>query len=304
MIMTKCNNFVLLPDQKLSENIRLITASNSSPLTNLGTNTYCIGIKELILIDPGPNITDHFNNICNLIGNAKLSHIVLTHSHQDHCAMAIRLAAKSGSKICLSGDLVSTKEEILCKIQDKFDPTDLTNEPFDKIEVQVLTDKTKIYNNECCLDVIFTPGHMSDHVCLALNGTDILFTGDHVMGWSSTVIIPPSGNMRDFMMSLKKLLYRKENVYLPGHGRPISNAKDYVRLQINHKKFREEQILDLIKTAPAEASELVSLIYPDLDKRLSLAAENNIYAHLINLYSKNFVYIEKKMSITTKFFCK
>ena len=227
MIRTECNNFVLLPNQKISKNIRLITANNNSPLTKFGTNTYLIGIKELMIIDPGPNLTDHFNNICDLIGRAKLSHIVITHSHQDHCAMAIRLAAKTGSKICLFGDVVSTKEEILYRIKDKFGPINLTDELVKKIELQVLANETIISNDESRLDVIFTPGHMFDHICLAFHGADIIFTGDHVMGWSSTVIVPPLGNMNDFMMSLKKLLYRRENVYLPGHGRPISDAKNY-----------------------------------------------------------------------------
>ena len=216
--------------------------------------------------------------------------------------MAIRLAAKTGSKICLFGDVVSTKEEILYRIKDKFGPINLTDELVKKIELQVLANETIISNDESRLDVIFTPGHMFDHICLAFHGADIIFTGDHVMGWSSTVIVPPLGNMNDFMMSLKKLLYRRENVYLPGHGRPISDAKNYVISQLNHKKYREKQILDLIKAGPAKASELVRYIYPDLDKRLSLAAENNIYAHLIHLLSKNFVYIENKMSIEAEFF--
>ena len=303
-IVSNHYKIVRVAENMLNERVRLITAKNSNAYTNFGTNTYLIGTQNLAIIDPGPNLTSHFENVLNTIGSAKLTHIFLTHSHQDHCAMAIRLAYETGSKIYLLADPNLSKIDLLNKIKDKSDKDQKFCNKIFNVQVQTIKDFEQISNEEWCLKVIATPGHMDDHICLALHGSDAIFSGDHVMGWSSTVIIPPMGNMSHFILSLEKLLERDENLYLPGHGDLIPNAKDYVKSQLNHRKNRELQIFDLIKSRPFTSKDLINIIYPDINSELREAAESNIFAHLIDLASKTKISNKGKMSIKSKFFYK
>ena len=303
-IVSNHYKIVRVAENMLNERVRLITAKNSNAYTNFGTNTYLIGTQNLAIIDPGPNLTSHFENVLNTIGSAKLTHIFLTHSHQDHCAMAIRLAYETGSKIYLLADPNLSKIDLLNKIKDKSDKDQKFCNKIFNVQVQTIKDFEQISNEEWCLKVIATPGHMDDHICLALHGSDAIFSGDHVMGWSSTVIIPPMGNMSHFILSLEKLLERDENLYLPGHGDLIPNAKDYVKSQLNHRKNRELQIFDLIKSRPFASKDLINIIYPDINSELREAAESTIFAHLIDLESKTKISNKGKMSIKSKFFYK
>ena len=282
--------------------LRAITAKNSNAYTNMGTRSYLIGSEEIAIIDPGPNITTHFNNIIRAVGNSQLTHIILTHSHQDHCAMAIRLSQEFEAEICMFGTANESNYNLLMKIKDIAYPRKLIEKINQNLTIKKVLDGDKIFNSEWCFEVIFTPGHRSDHICLAWEKMNIIFSGDHVMGWSSTMVAPPLGNMGDFIASLKKLLKRKENIYFPTHGEPILDAKIYVKSQLNHRKKRDEQIFTLIKENSYAPVELVPLIYENLISDLEEAAALNVFASLIHLSAKGIVSYKGKLSIKTKFF--
>ena len=304
--MTKVNQnnftgFTKIPNDLEVSTLRAITAPNGNAYTNTGTRSYLIGFKELALIDPGPNITSHFNNIILAIGNARLTHIILTHSHQDHCALAIRLAIELKAEIYMFGSPNESNYDLLKNICDVSTPLSSLSKINKNITIKKVLDGDKIYNSEWSFEVVFSPGHRFDHICLAWEKMNILFSGDHVMGWSSTMILPPSGNMGDFIKSLKKVLFRKENIYFPTHGEPIREAKTYVQSQIKHRKKREEQILTLVKQAKHTPLELVPLIYDNLINDLKEPAALNVLATLIYLSTKGLVNYKGKLSPKTKF---
>ena len=281
--------------------VRLLTADNSNAYTNFGTNTYIIGNRNLAIIDPGPNLPSHFENIKLAVGKSNLSHIFLTHSHQDHCSLALNLAIEYGAIIYMSYSSKLSKRQLIKRIQDNSSMIKVNKKLINRLQIQNVKDYQKIFNDEWCLEVIMTPGHMFDHLCFALEGTDIIFSGDHVMGWSSTMIIPPMGNMGQFIVSLEKLLNRPENIYLPGHGSLVPEAKKYVQLQITHKKNREHEIICWLQRKPLASTDLVKLIYPNLNTELTEAAIQNVFAHLINLFEKNLVSCDTKISLKSKF---
>ena len=292
---------------QISENLtinglRVITAENHNAYTNTGTRSYLIGSDELAVIDPGPNLISHFNNIIQAVGNSQLTHIILTHSHQDHCAMAIRLAQELKAEIYMFGMPNESNYDLIKNIKDTSIPSISIEKINESLTIRKVLDGDKIFNKEWCFEVIFTPGHRFDHICLAWKQMKIIFSGDHVMGWSSTMIAPPLGNMTDFISSLKKLLVRDENIYFPAHGNPIMDAKTYVQSQLNHRKKREKQILTLIAKTPLTPTELVPLIYKNLTLDLQEAATQNIFASLIHLSTRGIASYKGNLSIKTKFF--
>ena len=165
----------------------------------------------------------------------------------------------------------------------------------------------KIVGSSWSFEILHTPGHTDDHICLAWQGKQVIFSGDHVMGWSSTMINYPSGNMINYFKSLKLLLTRSETLFFPGHGKPIKDALNFTSWQLNHKLDREKQIFTLICNSPKDAKSLVSIIYNGLDKNLHSAAESNIYAHLMALVEKEKIVADEAATPNSKFsikFCK
>ena len=296
------NYLTKIPDDLEVSSLRAIIAPNGNAYTNKGTRSYLIGSEQLAIIDPGPNIKSHFNNIIQAIGNARLTHIILTHSHQDHCALAIRLAFELNAEIYMFGTPNQSNYELLKNIRDTSTPLTFIDQINKKITIQKVLDGDKIFNTEWSFEVIFTPGHRFDHICLAWEQMNIIFSGDHVMGWSSTVIVPPLGNMGDFIDSLNKICARKENTYFPTHGEPIRDAKTHIQLQLNHRNKREEQILTLIGKTAHTPDELVPLIYKNLISDLLEPAALNVFATLIHLSTIGVAKYQGKLSRKTKFF--
>ena len=282
--------------------IRKITADNGNAFTYRGTNTYVVGDKNLAVIDPGPNLRNHLIEIRETFKKSKLTHIILTHSHQDHCASAVQLSKETGAPIYLFDNRKCSKGELLNRIQEDYSDVPLKKDSIDQISIYTVKAGERLSNSEWCFEVIATPGHMFDHMCLALENSDIIFTGDHVMGWSSTVIIPPMGNMSQFILSLKKLLDRQENTYLPGHGPMITEAKNYVKSQLTHKEHRKNQILQLLQNKAQTPKEIAEFIYPDVDINLQGATESNVYAHLLDLIEKNMARTDNEPTIHSRFF--
>jgi glyoxylase-like metal-dependent hydrolase (beta-lactamase superfamily II) len=262
---------------KISPLIRRIIANNPGPFTFTGTGTYIIGKENLAIIDPGPIDQNHFDAIIKSTKGQTITHILLTHNHNDHSPLAKKIKEETGAKIYfknLSNDI---------QTEDQFE------EGYDKdIEGDIeLSDGDIIETNEWTVEAIHTPGHTSNHICYSLAEEDVLFSGDHVMGWSTTVIVPPDGDMNDYINSLKKLLKRSENNFYPTHGPIIERPKELVAKYIEHRMEREKQITEAIKLGNKKIPDMVKIIYKDVDISLHPAAAMSTLAHLIRMKENN-----------------
>ena len=285
--MQKLEKKTLSKDYNIVENIsflvKKVIAPNPSPFTLHGTGTFLIGRERVCVIDPGPLIESHVNNILKAVGKKTISHILITHTHADHSPAANILKEKTGAKTYAFD---SCPKEIKGS---KFE------EAHDKefIPDIKLKDSDIIAEKDWTIKAIHTPGHTSNHLCYSLEEEKILFTGDHVMGWATTVIIPPDGSMDDYIYSLKKILINNYNFYLPTHGDAIENPQKYVRGLLAHRKMREAQILDELKKNSISINDMVPKFYSTTDKRLWPAASMSLLATLVSLEKKKII-ISKK----------
>jgi glyoxylase-like metal-dependent hydrolase (beta-lactamase superfamily II) len=263
----------------ISPLIRRIVARNPGPMTYTGSGTYIIGHGTVAVIDPGPNIDAHVQAILAATAGETISHIVITHTHRDHSPAAVPLKAATGAAVAGCSPLV---------IEDDGPRSD---EAFDKSYAPdtVLRDGMMISGPSWTLTAVHTPGHTSNHTCYALAQEQALFTGDHVMGWSTTVVSPPDGDMDDYLASLRKLLNRDETIYYPTHGKPIENPHRFVRALLAHRKLREAQILSNLKAGPNAIPDIVAVLYATTDKMLHGAAGRSVLAHLQDLSSRGLV---------------
>lgn len=255
-----------------------LLAPNPSAFTYTGTQTYLVGSAEVAVIDPGPDLSEHVECILEAISGRPVVAILCTHTHRDHSPAAAPLARLTGAPVVGCAPLAL--ETAGPRADAAFDP--------DYRPDQVLADGESIAVDGNCLSAIATPGHTSNHLCFALDG-GALFTGDHVMGWSTTVVVPPDGDMADYMLSLEKLRRRDDRVYYPAHGPPVTNPGQYLRGLIGHRKQREKQVLGLVRAAPLTIPEIVAAAYPGLDPRLVVAAGGSVLAHLLDLERRGLV---------------
>ena len=259
--------------------VRRVLAPNPSPYTYTGTQTYLVGdARGVVVIDPGPDEADHVAAIRAGIGEAPLIAIACTHTHRDHSPAAAPLAAATGAPVIGCAPLVL----------ESAGPR--ADAPFDTSYAPdiVLADGETIDGPDGAwrLVAVHTPGHTSNHLCFALeegDGASALFTGDHIMGWSTSVIVPPDGNMGDYVASLHKLTEREDRVYYPAHGPAVEKPRQLVRGTIGHRRQRERQIVRLIGEKPRAIPALVPEMYKGLDERLIPAAEMSVEAHLVDL---------------------
>ena len=261
--------------ERLEPGVGRVLAHNPSAFTYTGTQTYILGEAEVGVIDPGPANPDHLDALEAAIGGRKVIAILCTHTHRDHSPGSRHLADRTGAPIigCAPLSIEGTGLEA------GFDP--------DYMPDRVLEDGEELAVDGQAVIAVATPGHTSNHLCFAFG--DALFTGDHVMGWSTTVVVPPDGDMADYMASLEKLRQRGDRIYYPAHGPPVTNPGQYVRHLIGHRLQREKQILRLVGEEPRTVPEIVSQAYPGLDKRLVLAAGASVTAHLLDLERRGLV---------------
>ena len=260
--------------------MRRVLAPNPSPFTYTGTQTYLVGAEgEIAVIDPGPDDPGHLAAIEAAIGEAKVAAICCTHTHRDHSPGAAPLAVRTGAPIIGCAPLVL--ESIGPRSDAPFDGTYAPD--------RVLQDGESLHGPDWTLTALATPGHTSNHLCYALEETGALFTGDHVMGWSTSVVVPPDGNMADYMASLDRLYLRSDRIYYPAHGPAVERPRQLVRGMIGHRKQRERQILRLLDEGPHLPMELVPRMYAGVDERLWTAAGQSVLAHLIDLESRGAV---------------
>lgn len=267
--------------------IRLVRAANPSPLTGTGTNTWLVGSTELVVIDPGPNDPAHLSAILAAVApGQRISQIVVTHAHLDHSALAPHLAAATGAPIHAYGTALDGRSPLMQRLAASLP---VHGEGLDHAFAPdlLLADGQTLTGPDWSLTALHTPGHLGGHLCLAMG--EILFSGDHVMGWSTSIVSPPDGDMGAYMASLDRLTGQAWRRFLPGHGDPVDAPADRLQALIAHRRGRERQILDALTPAPARIPALTAAIYTDTPRHLLPAAERNVFAHLIDLASRNLV---------------
>ncbi len=271
--------------EQLEPLVKRVLAPNPSPYTFTGTQTYVVGAiggPDCAVIDPGPNDPAHIDAIMAAVGHAKLVAIMCTHTHRDHSPAAAPLAERTGAPIVGCAPLVLKTD--LPRADEAFDTTYAPD--------RVLEDGEQMRGTGWTLTAVATPGHTSNHLCFALEESGSLFTGDHVMGWSTSVVIPPDGDMGDYMASLERLMAREDKVYHSAHGAAITKPQQLVRGMIGHRRQRENQILRLLAEAARPVSEFIPAMYKGLDARLIGAAEMSVTAHLIDLEKRGMAALD------------
>lgn len=261
--------------EAVAPGVARVLAHNPSAFTYYGTQTYLLGISELAVIDPGPDLPEHVAALIEAIGGRRVSAILVSHTHRDHSPAARPLAAATGAPIIGCAPLMMDGTGLEAGFDAGHAPD------------RVLEDGETLSVDGDPLTAVATPGHTSNHLCFAWR--DALFTGDHVMGWSTTVVVPPDGDMAAYMASLTKLRGRDDAIYYPAHGPAVTNPQQYVRHLIGHRMQREKQIVRLVGEQPRAIPDIVANAYPSLDPRLVMAAGASVLAHLLDLERRGLV---------------
>ena len=262
--------------ETLSPGVRRLLAPNPSPFTYTGTQTYIVGRGDVAVIDPGPDIPAHVEALLAALEGERVAAIVCTHTHRDHSPASRPLAAATGAPIVGCAPL---------SLEDEGPRADAAFDP-DYVPDRVLGDGELVAGEGWALEAVATPGHTSNHLCFALDGAGALFTGDHVMGWSTTVVAPPDGDMADYMASLDRLLGRDDRIYYPAHGPAVEDPHGHVGQLIEHRRMRERQIISQLEAGQGRISSMVQAIYSGLDPRLEGAAGRSVLAHLLDLEAR------------------
>ncbi|WP_428410220.1 MBL fold metallo-hydrolase [Hyphococcus sp.] len=264
-----------VPD-RLAPGVRRVIANNPGPFTYTGSGTYIIGEGEVAIIDPGPDDDAHLEAVLKALKGERVTHILITHTHRDHCGLAMKFAEATGAPLLGFG---------AHPVREKKDDAPALDEGADYSYApdEIIGDGAVIEGPNWRIEAVHTPGHLSNHLCFALPEQKALFTGDHMMGWATTVVAPPDGDMTAYLDSLDRLLARDDEIYFPTHGAPIANPKRFVRAVRTHRLMRDAQILDQLKKGRDNIKDITAAMYSDVDKRLHGAAALNVLAHLIRL---------------------
>ncbi|HEY5875531.1 MAG TPA: MBL fold metallo-hydrolase [Ilumatobacteraceae bacterium] len=262
---------------ELSPLVRRIVAENPSKYTYLGTGTYIVGHGDVAVIDPGPDLVAHRDALAAALVGERVRAILVTHCHADHSPLAAWLRNETGAPTCAFGP------------HGEVEQLDDESKPGESIDVDFLPDETLadgalVDGPGWTFEAVHTPGHTSNHMCFALREERTLFTGDHVMGWSTTVITPPDGDMRAYCASLEKLLRRPtDELYRPTHGGPITEPRPFVEAYLAHRLEREAQVLGALRSGLTDIPAIVAKLYADVREELHQAAGRSVFAHLVKL---------------------
>jgi glyoxylase-like metal-dependent hydrolase (beta-lactamase superfamily II) len=285
--------------ERLTPLIRRVVARNPSPFTFKGTGTYIIGSGKVAVIDPGTKQQDHIDALLKALDGETVTHILITHTHNDHSPAAAAIKAATGAKTYGFGPHGSGRPEERVGGQTE-EGGDRDFVPDVKLRdgdvVQGGGDRGGWH-----IGAVETPGHTSNHLCFALHEESTLFTGDHVMGWSTSVISPPDGDMAAYMRSLNKLLFRSDAVYWPTHGPSITDPKPFVQAFIAHRQERSAAIVKALAKGDATIPQIVARVYVGLDPKLTAAAGRSVYAHLVELVEQTRVICDGPPSLEARY---
>lgn len=277
---------------RLSERVRRIVAPNPSPFTFTGTCVYIVGEGEVAVVDPGPADPAHLDALLGAIAGERVARIVVTHSHRDHAGGAALLQRRTGAPIVgARGHIVADGKPTRAD----------ASHALDYAPDQTLEDGARFAGRGFTLEAVATPGHAASHLCFALAEENVLFSGDHVMAWSTSVVAPPDGSMRAYLASLEKVARRSEAIYWPGHGGPVREPQRYVRALISHRRQREAAILTRLDAGEANVAEIVARVYPSLAPALVGAASLSTLAHLADLIERSLATSDGGISLEARF---
>jgi glyoxylase-like metal-dependent hydrolase (beta-lactamase superfamily II) len=276
--------------------VRRVLCDNPGPFTFKGTVSYIVGRGRVAIIDPGPLDERHTAALLDAVRGETVTHIVVTHTHRDHSPAAAPLKAATGARTLGEGPHRAARALNIGEAPRLDSGGDTTFIP----DI-ALADGDVVTGDGWALEAVATPGHTANHMAYALKGTDVLFSGDHVMAWSTPVVAPPDGAMSDYMASLEKLARRSETTYFPGHGGAVRDAPRFVAHYIRHRKARERAILDQLAKGEADIPALVAAIYVGLDPRLTKAAGLSVLAHIEDLAARGVIASDGPPSIAGRY---
>jgi len=287
-------SFSLAPDQvqEVAPGVRAIAVDNPGPFTFKGTVTYIVGRDQVAIIDPGPDDAAHIAALLDAVRGEAVTHIFVTHTHRDHSPAAAKIKAATGAPILAQGPHRLARPLHTGEMRRLDASADLDFRP----DI-ALADGEIVSGRGWTLEAVATPGHTANHMAFAFKEPNLLFAGDHVMAWSTTIVAPPDGAMTDYMASLHKLARRGEPLYLPGHGASVRDAPRYVQHLIRHRQAREASILHRLAKGAADIPTIVRAVYIGLDPRLVGAAALSVLAHLEELVARGAVMTEGPPSI-------
>ncbi|TBY44914.1 MBL fold metallo-hydrolase [Rhizobium leguminosarum] len=265
----------------VASGVERVTVNNPGPFTFFGTNSYIVGSSFVAVIDPGPEDEAHFQALMAALAGRAVTHIFVSHTHRDHSPLARRLQAATGAVTVGQGPHRPARPLRDGEINPFAESSDLSFVP----DI-TLSDGETLSGDGWALTAVLTPGHTANHAAFALEGQDILFTGDHVMAWSTSIVAPPDGSMADYMASLERLIARDDRLLLPGHGGPVTEPAGFLKALKAHRLGREQAVLARVQAGDTQIAEMVKVIYRDTDPKLHGAAALSVLAHIENLMER------------------
>jgi glyoxylase-like metal-dependent hydrolase (beta-lactamase superfamily II) len=264
--------------------VRRVMANNPGPFTFKGTLSYIVGRGKVAIVDPGPDDAAHIGALLDAVRGETVTHIFVTHTHRDHSPAVPAIKAATGATVYAEGPHRAARPLHI----GEHNPLDSSGDRDFRPDVQ-LKDGEVVEGDGWAIEAVTTPGHTANHMAFALKDRGILFAGDHVMGWATSIVAPPDGAMSDYMASLDKLARRGEDLYFSGHGPAIPDAKRFVNYYILHRKAREASILHRLGKGAADIPSIVRAIYIGIDPRLTGAAGLSVLAHMEDLVARGLV---------------
>lgn len=284
---------------QLSPLVARVVAENPSKFTYKGTGTYIIGRDQVVVVDPGPNLPSHRTALESALDGRRVQGIVITHCHSDHVPLSYWLAESTGAQTYGFGPhprpvetdaFDDDDEDENEKPNDTGDGEEREHTDFDFTpDVAIRDGQTFLTVDGWSLTAVHTPGHTSNHLCIHLDAENALFTGDHIMGWSTTVVSPPDGNMADYMASVRKLIERTDAVLYPTHGNPVRDPAPFLAAYLAHRIERENQIVELLQRGPSTIRVMVEVLYANVRRELHKPARRSVMSHLLKLNDEGIV---------------